>query len=271
MRKKLIEHNWEAIERESSNPTQAWHRVSKQCTTALDDLILLAQRIPESKQREIYSTKKIDQLLCSLLMMEENHSSSYSPSPRKIELAALLVERGINMNVFHYSRLEQDTPSLIGPTVNHLRQSVSMCNDISYKIRLKNAEAEAREIKHEYLFSWNNMLGKEKNRLIDFIKSKTANEPIQIIWTTFKRESREIQFDFVLGNELSKEIRELVFHIILNYTNPSADVNILDKIHGMIWEGNLLAKEAENYFSTTWTGDHFVRPNNDYNLYIRKK
>ncbi len=271
MRKKLLEHNWEKIEKQDSNHTQAWHRIRKQSITALDDLILLAQKLPEGKQGQIFSTKKIDRLVSCLLSMEGNHSSSNYLSSRKAELAALLVERGINVNVFHYSRLEQDIPSLIVPTVNHLKQSVSMCNDISYKIRLKNAEAEASEIKHEYLFSWNNMLGKEKNRLIDFIKSKTANEPVQIIWTTFKRESREIQFDFVLGNELSKEIRELVFHIILNYTNPSADVNILDKIHGMLWEGNLLAKEAENYFSTTWTGDHFVRPNNDYNLYIRKK
>jgi ADP-glucose pyrophosphorylase len=66
------------------------------------------------------------------------------------------------------------------------------------------------------------MLGKEKKRLLDFILSKTANEPIQIIINTLKQKRRELQFSFELGVELSKEIHNYTFQITLNNTNTNA-------------------------------------------------
>lgn len=112
------------------------------------------------------------------------------------------------------------------------------------------------------------MLGKEKNRLLDFIVSKTSNEPAQIIWSTLQHAKGKVQFDFELGDEFSNEILKFTFQITLSNTNTTAEVNIFSDIRGMVWEGNLLAKEADNYYSTTWTGDHFVKPNIDFNLYI---
>jgi hypothetical protein len=67
----------------------------------------------------------------------------------------------------------------------------------------------------------------------------------------------------------SKEMLKFTFQIILNTTKITAEANIFNDTHGMVWKGNLLVKEASNYYSTTWTGDHFVKPNNDFNLYIR--
>jgi hypothetical protein len=269
MRRKLTEQNWSEIEKQDSNRTQTWRRIRDQSIRAISDLTLLARKIPEDKQDEIFGTKRIDELVISILRSRENYPSPNVLSRRKAELAAVLVERSINMNIFHYQKLEQDTPSLIEPTINHLKQTISICDDVSYKLRLKNVEREAEIMKHRYLFSWNNMLGKEKNRLLDFILSKTANEPIQIIWSTLQHGNREIQFDFELGNELSKEIFQSTFQIKLNNTNTSAEVNIFSDTRGMLWEGNLLAKESGNYYSTTWTGDHFVKPNIDFNLYTR--
>lgn len=269
MRRKLIEQDWSEIEKQDSNPTQTWRRMRDQSIRAISDLTLLAKKIPEDKQDEIFDTKRIDELVVSILSSRKSYSFHDVLNRRKAELAAVLVERGINTSIFHYSRLDRDTPSLIGPTLDHLRKSISICDDISYKLRLKNVEEEAEEMKYRYLFSWNNMLGKEKNRLLDFIISKTANEPIQIIWTTLEHEGRKIQFNFQLGDELSKDILIFTFQITLNNTNTDAEVSIFNDTHGMIWEGRLLAKEVANYYSTTWAHGHFVKPDNDFNLFIR--
>lgn len=269
LRKKLIERNWREIEKQESNPTQTWHRIRDQSVRAINDLTLLAKKLPEDKQKEIFSMKIIDDLVSTLLTAGQNPSPSYVLSSRKAELAAVLLERSINLIIFHYSRLERDTPSLIEPTVYHLKQSISICNDVSHKLRLKNVEEEAEQMEHRYLFSWNNMLGKEKNRLLDFILSKTANEPIQIIISTLKQKRREMQFSFELGDELSKEILNCTFQITLNNTNTSAKVIIFSNTHGVVWEGELLVKEAVNYYSTIWTGDRVIKPISDYNLFIR--
>ncbi len=65
------------------------------------------------------------------------------------------------------------------------------------------------------------MLGKEKKRLLDFILSKTANEPTQIIINTLKQKRRELHFSFEPGVGLSK-VHNCTFQITLNNTNTNA-------------------------------------------------
>ena len=148
------------------------------------------------------------------------HQLMFSVQERQ-SWAVVSLERSISLIIFHYSRLERDTTSLIGPTVNHLKQSISVSNDVSHKLRLKNVEKEAEQLEYLYLFSWNNMLGKEKKRLLDFILSKTANEPTQIIINTLKQKRRELHFSFEPGVGLSK-VHNCTFQITLNNTNTNA-------------------------------------------------
>ena len=147
------------------------------------------------------------------------HQLMFSVQERQ-SWAVVSLERSISLIIFHYSRLERDTSSLIGPTVNHLKQSISVSKAIH--LRLKNVEKEAEQLEYLYLFSWNNMLGKEKKRLLDFILSKTANEPTQIIINTLKQKRRELHFSFEPGVGLSKEIHNCTFQITLNNTNTNA-------------------------------------------------
>jgi hypothetical protein len=55
MRKKISERNWFDIEKQDSNHTQTWQRLKNHSITAINDLILLANRLPEDKQKEIFS------------------------------------------------------------------------------------------------------------------------------------------------------------------------------------------------------------------------
>ena len=55
MRKKILEHDWLEIEKQESNPTQTWHRLRDMTIRAINDLTLLAQKLPEDKQKEIFT------------------------------------------------------------------------------------------------------------------------------------------------------------------------------------------------------------------------
>ena len=142
MRKKLFERNWLNIEKQDSNPSQFWRRLKDQSITAINDLILLANKLPEDKQREIFSPPRIEALLAQILDLGELGLSNKDFNSRKSEIAARLVKRGIDLNVNQYVNSSIDTPSLIKPTLDHLRQTVSICDDISYNMKLKNIEEE---------------------------------------------------------------------------------------------------------------------------------
>ena len=57
LRKKLLEHKWVDIMKDDSNPTQTWRRIRDQAIRGLDDLILLAKKLPEEKQQGIFDNK----------------------------------------------------------------------------------------------------------------------------------------------------------------------------------------------------------------------
>ena len=262
MRKKIEEQSWLEIENEDSNPTQTWRRLRDQSIEAINDLILLAKKLPEDKQKEIFSPHIIDSFMRQILYLGERHPYQDSFNPRKAEVAAILVSRGIDVNSYQYLRLNEDTPSLVKATVDHLKQCVSVCNDISYKLKLRNIEEEAEELKYRYLFSWNNMLGKEKRKLLNFIIDKIDDDQIEILQSTIKLSDKTITFDFGqkipdFGQPADESVQVSgSFFITINATNIGAEVNIFDETNGMIWEGNLLVKESLD--------DH------DFNIFIKR-
>src|SRR5918996_3441948 len=160
MRKKLNEHSWLWIEKQESNPSQTWQRLKKQSVTAIYDLTLLANKLPEDKQEEIFSPNRIEDLIAQIIYIGFFSQSHESFNSRKSEIASRLIKRGIDLNIEQYVNSSPETPSLIKPTLDHLKQTVDICSDISYKMRLRNIEVKGSE--YQYLFSWENMLTREK-------------------------------------------------------------------------------------------------------------
>src|SRR5215208_2222819 len=151
-----------------------WRRLRDMAVRAIDDLVILTQKLPEDKQKEIFSPRKINEFITYILCLGDSYPYPDVFNSRKAELAAKLVERGISLNSYQYRILNSDTPSLVEPTINHLKQSISICKDISRKVELKKIEEEAEQTETVYLFSWNKMLSKEKQRLLDFIIKRTG-------------------------------------------------------------------------------------------------
>lgn len=276
MRKSLYERNWLDIENQESNPSQTWRRLKDRSIVAINDLILLANKLPEDKQREIFSPTRVEALIVQILYLGIYSRSQHDFNSRKSEIAARLIRRGIDLNVYQYVNSSPETSSLIEPTLDYLKKTVNICNDISYKIKLKNIHEEGEATEHRYLFSWNNMLTREESRLISFILSKTGDDFAQIL--NIKNEGnrrRVIDFGIDTGDP---EIGVFgTFQITINNTGTRAEACIFDTHHQIIWKDDLLVKEVSKDTIMTWRKNmthnlaNVIDYGNDFNFYIKKK
>jgi hypothetical protein len=275
IRKKLYELDWLDIEKQESNPSQAWRRLKDQAITALNDLILLANKLPEDKQKEIFSPNRIEVFVAQILDIGEDYPLHDISNPRKAEIASRLVNRGIKLNSIQFRESSHETPSLIEPALDHLTHSVKICNEISYKMRLKNIQ-ETEGSGYQYLFSWNDILDKQKNRLLDFIMSKYGDDNIEILNAHTKRSNKRLEVSFgidtgILQDEISGIFGN--FQIIINNSNTRAEACIFDNRHQLVWKDNLLVKEVVIDYEPSWRYrlKNFKLVSYDFNLYIKKK
>ena len=272
MRKRISERNWLDIEKQDSNPSQLWRRLKEESITAINDLILLANRLPDDKQREIFSPTRVEDLITQIIYIGFFSQSHENFNSRKSEIAARLIKRGIDLIINQYMNTSSETPSLIKPTLDHLNQSVDICNDISYKMKLKNIDEELKGLEYQYLFSWNNMLTREKNRLINFILSKTGDFISNIFKVKKDKGDRRV-IDFGIDTGDSESIQG-TFQITINNTYPRAEACIFDARHQMIWKDELLVKEIVEDTSPTWRNSlkyyNVLNHGNDFYFYIKK-
>ena len=155
-RKKLVEHTWVEIARKDSNPYQTLHRLQRKAITAINDLALIAQKLPDEAQKEIFSYTNIKRLASAILRGNEPIAGNTTTivDVRRIELAALLVRVGIWICIEQYqTKVEQDS-DLNDLTINHLLRALDICNAISFKMKLPQVEEEAEKEDLIYLFNW---------------------------------------------------------------------------------------------------------------------
>ena len=266
MRKKLNEHNWLWIEKQDSNPSQTWQRLKKLSVTAINDLTLLANKLPEDKQEGIFSSSRVEDLITQIIYTGFFSQSHENFNSRKSEIAARLIKRGIDLSINQYVNSSPETPSLIKPTLDHLNQTVDICSDISYKMKLKNIDEEVEGSEYQYLFSWNNMLTREKNILINFILSKTGDFIANIFKVKDKGNGRVIDFGIDTGD--SKSIQG-TFQIAINNAYTLAEACIFDARHQIIWKDELLVKKIVEDTSSSWRSNSNYNTN-DFNFYIKK-
>jgi hypothetical protein len=168
-----MQHDWLAITRNERNPSQFWYRIRNQMNRAINQLSLLAKKIPDDKQKEIFSYDNIKRLIISLLNKDDyaDPIDELSDS-RRTQLAALLIEEGIKVCIKKYELLLSETPALTGPTIDHLNKAKDICKDIAYKVDLNQRKFVTEKEKLTYLFSWNRIPGNDENKLIEFIKDE---------------------------------------------------------------------------------------------------
>lgn len=161
--------NWIEFGKEESNPSQAWRRIRDSSINAINDLALIAQKVPEDKQNEIFGYKNIEKLLISIFGNKSDYYIHKTFSLRQLELASLLVEVGTSVCKSQIQKLNIDTPALAEATINHLDKSVDICKNVSYRIELNRLE----EKDLIFLFSWSKLKNRDEKRLIRFLSDET--------------------------------------------------------------------------------------------------
>lgn len=168
MRKQLNEQNWLNIIEKDSNATQTWKRLRDKAITAMNDLILLAEKLPNDKQEEIFNRPNIDKLANSILFPLRKDFDYDEYDSRRTRLAAILAEKSIRKCISQTSKIVR-RPEFIEDLITGLRKSISNCAVIALETEVISIESQNTIL--TYLFDWNNVLGNnEDNKLKQFLK-----------------------------------------------------------------------------------------------------
>ena len=187
-RKKLTEQNWIDFIKQDSNPSQAWHRIRVKAHRALDDLTLLARKLPDDKQQEIFDNK-IRDLFSAILGTPDDYISRtwnipnlQSPATdyRRTRLVAVLVNVALNWCIFQHRSLFTETPEQSKLTIEQLERSKKICDELAYKLHMTKLEDDAREENLFYLFEWHKIKGEHKGRFQEFLRRITESIDVNI-------------------------------------------------------------------------------------------
>ena len=172
------------------------------------------------------------------------------------------MEIGTAYNSTRYHLLNKDTPSLVKPTINHLKEAVSISKDIARKLELKKIEEDAEQMELAFLFSWKKLFLEEKGRLEDYIFEKTENdEKGEIFENTIKRTNdKKINCSFGIKYDVEGYQNPIYgnISIVMNDTKTAAEVCITDSHDDLTHLDELVVKPADNY-------------SNDFNLFEKNK
>jgi hypothetical protein len=142
--------------------------------TAINDLSLIAHKLPEEIVSEIFNYDRVKKLIESILNRENSpdHSDivgSSDMNSRRTYLAALLVEKGIKICIEKYVAQNRETPLLTEATVGQLNQAIKICNEIAYIVDLPARREPEDNL--QYQFNWNRVPGPDEDKFYKFIEN----------------------------------------------------------------------------------------------------
>ncbi len=164
---------WSKFIEEDSNPSLTRKRIVENSKTALQDLTLLARKLPNDEFQNIFKEKDIVSFYKSLLHDSERlKDSSFSSDT---ELASLIASVSIKLCRERYASLNRYTPHIAQTVVEHLDRSISIIEEIGHKIQIEHIEKETTKKNQRYICRIEEIAGKDKDRFIDF-----ANEELDL-------------------------------------------------------------------------------------------
>jgi hypothetical protein len=234
MRRKLNEQNWLRIIEQDSNATQTWKRLRDKAITAINDLILLAEKLPDDKQEEIFNKHNIDKLANSILLPLRKDFDYDEYDSRRTRLAAILAEKGIKKCISQTTKIIR--PGLLSEElIPGLRKSISSCNEIAIETEARNVESQSTTL--TYLFDWNKVPGNhEDNELKQFLKYKYNQDWVEDAIIKRRKNSKII---FINPKRINNSHS---IHITLANDKTNANLLIYDYNGKEIVNRNLVVK-----------------------------
>jgi hypothetical protein len=148
------------------NKSQNNSRYKDQVNTAFEHLSLLAEKMPDDLQREVFSYKNLRKLLEGMSKYEKDgYILDRKPNLR---IAEYLVTFGLDMLLKEFQSLEKHNPSLSQLTIDHLERTKAICQDIAQSAEFVTRKNELKEKKYDYLFSFRDFY-QRPSRIKDYL------------------------------------------------------------------------------------------------------
>jgi hypothetical protein len=136
LRKQIKEQKWLDIMNKDSNPTQKWIRLRNRANSAISDLKLLADRLPDSNQKDIFDYANITEFVIAMLRQriwdDPNHDKY---DARRTRLAAILAEESLTKCINQYKNRIETSEILNKQNVSLLEDAIKLCKEIAMRIQ----------------------------------------------------------------------------------------------------------------------------------------
>jgi hypothetical protein len=155
-RRLLSQHDIVELYNTKENFSDDVRRYVKNANQGIDDFILLANKLTNSTQKEIFSYVNTKRLLEALLNGNTKGLHSYTKKGDKmifkgtdeeqdnefnnriLHIAALLVEYGTKVCIEHYARGKN--PTLIEPMIRILKEAAALCYAVAFPFRVTKSQ-----------------------------------------------------------------------------------------------------------------------------------
>jgi hypothetical protein len=191
-KEKLRKNSWDKAFKDHSNRYQAWDRIRLQSIKAIDELILLASRLPDDKQDKIFSYENIEKFILAILYKRQineyyltsalqniKDTSFDTDDYRRIHICLMLINNCIDYFIKEIYKNEEFKilSGLVKPGISQLEQSKSICNSIIDTMELSNIKKEEGKRKFKFLFNLdkNNFLDPEKFKFLSKVNKLRYN------------------------------------------------------------------------------------------------
>jgi hypothetical protein len=114
--------------------------------SAISDPKLLADRLPDTRQQEIFDYAKIKEFVSTMLRqpvwLDSNHDKF---DARRTRLAAIMAEESLKKCIDQYKNKIEKSEVLSKQNVSLLENAISLCNEISIRVQWLETESKTKE------------------------------------------------------------------------------------------------------------------------------
>jgi hypothetical protein len=238
-RKHLMEYNWDYAEKKDSNPSQTRSRLRNNLKTVLNELVLIADKLPEKELNEIFASKSLEPFVRSLI---DPLIAQKLLDPRRTRLSAMMIEICVHFCIRQIEFFMDETPNFKEPIVSRLRESIEISNDLANKIELDELRSKGNKENLVYLFNWSEALKRDKARVDDFISRRLDLFPCGLESLTRSRYRNSLMCR--IGLDGVEDGRSLEFKI--DRKNETGVAILFDENHNETRRVKLMIKEGNN-------------------------
>lgn len=156
-RKKYLEQDWLRIKEDGDNPSQRVKRLRDKVNTSMNDLAIVAKRLPDEEQEIIFDVSKLKELLESLMTFERNQHAEPIRRLKNYKIAMVLIKSGLVEVKEIYEKLYKNSPYISSMVSDTLSNTIKICEDLTLGVIRTELEYKGLKDNLIYLFSHENL------------------------------------------------------------------------------------------------------------------